>query len=457
MGTNIKVAKNRGIKGLAWPPARALHEFATPGQFVPLHEREGRVKALQQTRMNETTAPQEPSAGQGIPPGGHNRLLKIALVSAYDFTSQGGVQTHIRELARQLRAWGHDVRIVAPCSDVSKVPDDGFIPMGNPFPLPSRGSTGRISISIWLRPKIKRMMDEQRFDIIHMHEPFASYVCVGMLSQSTAVNVATFHAFPGSRVYKAGGSRIAQPYFNRFHGQIAVSPPALSYISGLFQADYELIPNGVQIDQYQGGVEPFPHLQDGMINLLFLGRSDKRKGLKYLLLAYSKLKWDWPNLRLIVVGPDNPDPECQRIIAERSLQDVEFVGTVSDEDKARYFKTADLYCSPATGGESFGIVLVEAMSAGLPIVASKIPGYETVVGNEIEALTFPPKDVDALSVSITRVLKDQNLKKRLTANGLKRAEEFRWERVAQRVMDYYMVCMERAAQNPGHTNRVPLF
>ncbi len=372
------------------------------------------------------------------------RPLKIGLASAYDFASRGGVQTHIRELARQLRAWGHDVRIIAPCGEPSKVEDEGFIPMGKPFPLPSRGSVGRISVSVWLRGKIKEMMDEQQFDIIHMHEPFSSYVCVGMLSQSNAVNIATFHAYPGSRVYDMGGARIAQPYFKMLHGRIAVSQPAKEFISSYFAGDYELIPNGVRIDQYREGVEPFPHLQDGMINLLFLGRADKRKGLKYLLLAYSKLKWDWPNLRLIVLGPGNPNAECQRIIGERSLQDVMFAGAVSDEDKFRYLKTADIYCSPATGGESFGIVLVEAMAAGLPTVASEIPGYMTVVRNGIEAVTFPPKDVDALAEALATVLRDADLKERLAANALRRADEFRWERVARRVLDYYIECMDKA-------------
>ena len=321
--------------------------------------------------MDRLAAEHDVTVTESIAPGVPERPLKIGLASAYDFASRGGVQTHIRELGQQLRAWGHDVRIVAPCSDTSKVSDEGFIPMGKPFPLPSRGSVGRISVSVWLRGKIKEMLDEQQFDVIHMHEPFSSYVCVGMLSQSNAVNIATFHAYPGSRVYDVGGARIAQPYFEKLHGRIAVSQPAKEYISSHFESDYEIIPNGVRIDQYQQGVEPFSHLQDGMINLLFLGRADKRKGLKYLLLAYSKLKWDWPNLRLIVLGPGNPDAECQRIMGERSLRDVMFVGAVSDEDKFRYLKTADIYCSPATGGESFGMVLVEAMAAGLPIVASR--------------------------------------------------------------------------------------
>ncbi|MYB48613.1 MAG: glycosyltransferase family 4 protein [Dehalococcoidia bacterium] len=402
--------------------------------------------------MDHLAAEREGQVTEGIAPGVSERPLKIGLASAYDFASRGGVQTHIRELGQQLRTWGHDVRIVAPCSDTSKVDDEGFIPMGKPFPLPSRGSVGRISVSVWLRGKIKEMLDEQQFDVIHMHEPFSSYVCVGMLSQSEAVNIATFHAYPGSRVYDVGGARIAQPYFEKLHGRIAVSQPAKEYISSHFDSDYEIIPNGVRIDQYQQGVEPFPHLQDGMINLLFLGRADKRKGLKYLLLAYSKLKWDWPNLRLIVMGPGNPNGECQRIMGERSLQDVMFVGGVSDEDKFRYLKTADVYCSPATGGESFGMVLVEAMAAGLPVVASEIPGYMTVVRNGIEAMTFPPKDVGALVDALGKVLEDADLKRRLAGNALRRAEEFRWERVARRVLDYYVSCMNGV----GRSREVPV-
>lgn len=393
------------------------------------------------------------SLAESAAPGGRGRVFKIALASAYDLASRGGVQTHVRELARQLRAWGHDVRIVGPCSDVSRVEDDGFIPMGKPVPLPSRGSVGRISISVWLRSRIKRMLDQEHFDIIHMHEPFSSYVCVGMLSQSTSVNIGTFHAFPGSRVYNFGGARVAQRYFNMLHGRIAVSQPAKEFISGIFPSDYTLIPNGVQIDQYQGDIEPLQRFRDGMINLLFLGRGDKRKGLKYLLLAYSKLKWDWPNLRLIVIGPGNPNAECQRIVAERSLRDVVFVGGVSDEDKFRYLRTADVYCSPATGGESFGLVLVEAMASGLPVVASEIPGYKTVLRNGVDGLTFPPKDVRALAESLGRVLTDQVLRHRLAENALQRAEVFRWERVARQVMDYYAECYDAVHRSNENARR----
>ena len=164
---------------------------------------------------------------------------------------------------------------------------------------------------------------------------------------------------------------------------------------------------------------------------------EKRKGLKHLLAAYSKLKWDWPNLRLLVVGGGNPDADSMRIISERNLQDLVFLGRVSDEDKFRYYKTADIYCAPATGKESFGIVLLEAMAAGVPIVASAIEGYSSVVKHGREGLLVPPKDEDALADAIAELLKDADLRRRLATAGVVQVQDYRWERVAQRVMDCY--------------------
>lgn len=373
-----------------------------------------------------------------------DRLLRIGLISPYDFASPGGVQSHIRELASQFRDWGHRVRIIGPCSDRSEVNDKGFIPMGKPISLPSRGSIARVSIAVWLRPRMAKLLESERFDVVHVHEPFASYVCLGILSQSQTTNVATFHAYPGSRLYHMGGSMIAKRYLPKLHGRITVSQPALDYISNILPGSYDLIPNGLAIKQFQNSINPLEQYQDGMINLLFLGRSDKRKGLKYLLLAYSQLKWDWPNLRLIVAGPGNPDGECQRIIAERGIEDVVFVGEVSDEDKVRYYVTADIYCSPATGGESFGIVLVEGMAAGKPIVASDIPGYASVLRDGVEGILVPPKDYTKLAESIAKLLQDPQMRDRLARNGLQRAQDFRWENVADRVMAHYQVAIEKA-------------
>ena len=377
-----------------------------------------------------------------------DRPIKIALVSAFDYAVPGGVNNHIRELAAQFESWGHPVKVIAPCSAPQDVNDANFIPMGTPVPVPSRGSIARITFSVWLHPRIKKLLHEESFDIIHLHEPFSGYLPVDILWQSKAVNVATFHAYPGSRLYRMGGTQLARPYFRKLHGLIAVSQPALSRIRRRFPGDYQFIPNGIRVDDFGNGVAPLPQFQDGMINLLFFGRLEKRKGLRYLLSAYGRLKWDWPNLRLLVVGRGKPDDESYRIMSERNLQDVVLVGGVSDEEKARYFSSADIYCSPATGGESFGIVLLEAMAAGKPIVATSIDGYSSVITDGKEGLLVPPKDDEALADAIASLLKNPSLRVSLTTHGRQKAEEFRWERVAKRVMDYYLSCLDAVGTPP---------
>ena len=376
-----------------------------------------------------------------------DRLIKIALVSGYDYASHGGVTEHIRRLAAQFESWGHSVRVVAPCSAPQRVADENFIPMGRPVPVPANGSIARVSLSVWLRPRIKRLLRAERFDVIHLHEPFSGFVPLSVLSVSETVNIATFHSFRNSRFYRIGGTRLSMPYFRRLHGLIATSQPARDLMSRHFPGNYAVIPNGIQVDDYSNGVAPFPHLRDGMINLLFLGRLEKRKGLKYMLAAYSRLKWDWPNLRLLVVGPGGPDEESYRIMSERNLQDVVFVGNVSDDERARYYKTADIFCSPATGRESFGIVLLEAMAARKPIVATSIEGYSSVITHGKEGLLVPPKNDEALANAIAALLKDSGLRDSLAANGQRRAQEFRWERVAREVMDHYVASSNGKSEN----------
>lgn len=368
-----------------------------------------------------------------------DRPAKIALVSPYDHAFFGGVPDHINSLAGQFRQWGHTVKIIGPCSDPSRVEDRDFIPMGRPVPVPSGGSIARVSFSVWLRPRIKQLLAYEAFDYIHLHEPFAGLVTANVLSQmdpSTSVAIGTFHTYGGTRLYKVGFKRLAAPYNRKLRGRIAVSEPARQFINRQFPGHYEIIPNGIKVDDFDQA-EPLPHLQDGKVNLLFVGRLEKRKGLKYLLGAFSRLKWDFPELRLIIVGPGKPDAESYRIISERNLQDVEFVGKVSEEDKARYYKSAHIYCSPATGKESFGIVLLEAMAAGTPVVATSIAGYSSVISDQKDGLLVPPKDDEALAEAIARLMKDRGLGLALSANGRAKAEGYRWETVAGKVLDYY--------------------
>ncbi len=364
--------------------------------------------------------------------------MKIGFVSPYDYAVNGGVNEHIAGLAGQFASWGHDVRIIAPCSN-GNISDEGFIPMGRAVPVPSGGSIARISLSLWLRPRIKSLLLQEAFDVIHIHEPFSGAVPVNVLSVASSVPsviVGTFHTFLGTRLYKVGAQRFAMRYFRRLQGRIAVSKPARDFISQHFPGDYEIIPNGINVRNFTDAT-PFPDLIDGRTNILFVGRLEKRKGLRYLLGAYSRLKWDWPDIRLLVVGRGKPDEESYRIIAERNLQDVVFLGNVSEEDKARYYKSADIYCSPATGRESFGVVLLEAMAAGAPVVASNIEGYSSVITHDREGLLVPPKDEARLAEALDALLAMPEHRRRLAAQARTTVEQFDWEVVASRVMDYY--------------------
>ena len=224
-----------------------------------------------------------------------DRPLKIGLFSPYDHAVHGGVRSHISQLASQFREWGHQVRIVAPTSSPQSIDDPDFIPMGRPVPLPSAGSMARVSLSVWLRPQIKDLLTRERFDVLHSHEPLSGYAtigAVGLVDTSSTVNVATFHSYRSRRVWWAiGADKLANPLLRRLHGRIAVSEPAAEFISKHYPGEYEVIPNGITVDDFIPA-QPLPELMDGKINLLFLSRLEKRKGLKYLLSAYGKLKWD---------------------------------------------------------------------------------------------------------------------------------------------------------------------
>jgi phosphatidylinositol alpha-mannosyltransferase len=324
--------------------------------------------------------------------------------------------------------------------------------LGRSVPLPSGGSIARVSLSWWLYPKVRALLKKEQFDIIHLHEPMAPILPLCVLEFSKSVNVGTFHASYSRQHLYRFTSPIIKRWQKRLHGNIAVSPAARRYVNNTFPGDYEIIPNGIDFKHFSGNVSPLPQYQDGKLNILFVGRLEKRKGLQYLLEAYSKLKWEIPNIRLIVVGPGNPDKESYRILSSHNLQDVDFVGKVSYDDLPRYYASADIFCSPATGAESFGIVLLEAMAAGKPVVASDIEGFRGVMTDGEHGLLVPKKDSDALADALGKLARDPELRSKLGGQGNRTAEEYRWEVVAGRVEKYYNTCLQ--AQN-GSINGKP--
>ena len=363
--------------------------------------------------------------------------MKIALVSPYDYAYPGGVVNHICHLYDQFIKMGHMAKIITPCSD-KKACLDGrdIIALGRPFPVPSGGSIARATISPALSPSVRAILERERFDIIHLHEPLGSTLPLTILRASQSVNVGTFHACHR----EPRGYQMMRPFvirwFNKLDGKIAVSQPAMNFISKHFPGDYKIIPNGIDVEHFSAGVSPIESFCDGKLNILFVGRLEKRKGLRYLLGAYKEVKRELPHSRLIVVGP-GARQEYERLVSQAGLKDVVFTGYVSSEDLPRYYKTADLFCAPATGEESFGIVLLEAMAAGKPIVASHIEGYASVMSHSVEGLLVPPKDEQALASAIIYLLSDESLRREMGSKGRLKAGEYDWQNIARRVMEYY--------------------
>jgi phosphatidylinositol alpha-mannosyltransferase len=369
--------------------------------------------------------------------------MKIALVTPYDWALPGGVNQHIAPRAERLRSCGNEVTIVAPCSKPRRDDPEYLTVIGESgFGLPATGSVANISIAYNLGPRVKALVAREQFDVVHVHEPFMPLLPFQFLRYSNGTLIATFHAARegGSRLY-AYSKFIIRPWWGRLAGRIAVSRPALRLIGKHFADRYRIIPNGVDCG-YFGGGEPIEDLRDGKRNILFLGRLEKRKGLPFLLEAYAKVKPDFPETRLVVVGGDGGlRSVCELYVERNRLADVVFTGYVPDEARPDYFKTADVYCAPNTGGESMGVVLLEALAAGAPIVASRIEGFSDVINEGEEGFLVPPRDSDALAAGLKRLLSDQPLRTKMSRKALKTARSYDWGRVSTQILDYYQECM----------------
>ncbi len=370
--------------------------------------------------------------------------MKIGLVSPYVYPLPGGVTQHVRYLYENLRIRGHDVRILTSSHGLQRSSEGDVIRLGKGFSMPANGSVGTVTVSPRYISQVRGVLERERFDVLHFHEPFVPFLSLVILRESQSVNVATFHAFGGWSPAYEFGSRALRGYADRLHGRIAVSAAARHFIDRYFPGYYKVIPNGVDVERFQRSV-PLARWQDGTRNILFVGRFEPRKGLLDLLKAYRILRKIDSGCRLLVVGGGPQEREARRYVATRRLVGVEFLGRVSDDEKAQLFRTTDVYVSPATGGESFGIVLLEAMASGAPIVASDIHGYKGVVRRGREGLLVPPREPKQLAAAMARLLRDHELAAQMSAAGPLRAEDFSWPRVTAKVDDYYGFVIRRLA------------
>jgi phosphatidylinositol alpha-mannosyltransferase len=382
--------------------------------------------------------------------------MKIALVSPYDFAYPGGVANHISSLYKYLTNMGHEVKVIAPASKAVTTFGDDFTTIGKPRPIPTSGSVIRISLSVRLASTIKEVLDREKFDIVHLHEPFMPMLCSAVLRFSNTVNIGTFHASDGTPGYNFAwplGRMMVKRRTYKLDGKIAVSKSAMRYASKYVSGDFTIIPNGIDLEHFSPDVPPLPQFNDGRPNILFLGRLEKRKGLDYLFRAYRQVKQEMPEVRLLIVGPGTRlRKRFERWVRQHKMKDVIFTGAATYADLPRYYKTADIFCSPATGRESFGIVLVEAMSMGKPVVATTIEGYASVVTHGEEGLLVPPKDSGKLAQALLILLKDKALQQRMGEKGKLTARNYSWEKIARSVFDFYLKAMSTSPRRKTVNN-----
>jgi phosphatidylinositol alpha-mannosyltransferase len=362
--------------------------------------------------------------------------LKVALVTPYGYPHPGGVNDHVRNQYEQLRGLGHDAWIITSKYGKERESEGHVIRLGTGWAFPTNGSIGRVTLGWQFKEQAREILAEHAFDILHFHEPLVPFLSPTVLDQSETVNIATFHAFGGfSPSYWVGrrwGGRLAE----KLHGRIAVSSAARHFIARYFPGDYRIIPNGVDIEQY-ADARPIPELRDGTLNILFVGRLEERKGLIHLLKAYHRLRKRHIDARLLVVGAGGKLREYRRYVGLRQIRDVEFVGRVSEAQKARYFASSDIFCAPSTGQESFGIVLLEAMAAGVPIVASDIHGYKNVVQRDVSGLLVEPRNHRQLAAALYSLARDPELRRKMGAAGRASAPEYSWPNVTRQVVEFY--------------------
>lgn len=369
--------------------------------------------------------------------------MKVALISYHSFLKPGGVKRHILGLYQEFKKREIPTKIIAPRRTKKEDYGKDVILLGTSFPLNFSGSESDLCVNF--NPlALESLLKKEKFDVLHFHN-FGFPSSFQILERSKAVNILTFHAdVKGSEFLKIFPIPL---YFLKTVLQwkvssiIGVSSLALELFKD-FKGPKKIIPNGVDLKEFTLQGPKIEKFQDGKINILFLGRIEKRKGLIYLLRAYKILEKKFSNLRLIVVGEGNLKKECEDWIKFNKLKEVVFEGEIPFDRIPLYYRTASIFVSPAIKGESFGIVLLEAMASGLPVVAFSNPGYREVMRGRGRKFLAPPLDYKALAKKIEILIKNKSLRKNLGKWGEIKAQKYSWSNIADQVLDFYNFCMK---------------
>ncbi|MFN8454681.1 MAG: glycosyltransferase family 4 protein [Anaerolineae bacterium] len=376
--------------------------------------------------------------------------MKIALISPYDFPYPGGVTEHIAALAQGMQQRGHEVHILAANSGhQSKLVSNVQAVTQHVTTVCIAGATARVGLSPLSFMRLKKILQHEAFDVLHLHEPLTPGITWWSLLLASAlprtVTIGTFHAYHERPNWLyAQGKPIFRYFFSQLDSLIAVSKAAHAFADRMFPGDYRIIPNGVDLMRFGQKSKTKLTGAPDPLTILFVGRLDRRKGFVYLLEAFWRLKPHYPQLRLRVVGPftAQESQSYQRCVQAHGVTDVEFVGYVPPEELPTFYHQAHIFCAPSMGFESFGIVLLEAMAAGVPVIASDIAGYRTLIVDGQEGLLTPPGQPEALAAALGYLLDRPWLRQKMGRLGQLKARNYSWDGIVDKVLDVYQDTIE---------------
>ena len=392
------------------------------------------------------------ASSESLPIDSESRL-RIGLICPYSLTTPGGVQGQVMGLARSLRKMGHEVRVLGPCDGA---PPDTFVtPIGESLPTVANGSIAPLAPDPSAALRTIRVLRDEQFDVLHLHEPLTPGANITALVMRTAPIVATFHAAGESLSYKYLSAPL-KGFASAINHRVAVSKDAVLLAQRYIGGDYQILPNGVELDRFLSNSHTLrPTSNDSNAarqSIFFCGRHEPRKGLEILLQAHATL----PDTVDLLIASEGPETErLKREWAGDSR--IVWLGRISDADKAMHLSQADVFCAPSIGGESFGVVLIEAMAAATPIVASALDGYMNVATNEIDALLVEPNSPTDLEAALRRILLDQKLAERLVVQGQIRANGFSMIQLAQTYVEIYRRVIAESQNRPSRRQRVRKF
>jgi phosphatidylinositol alpha-mannosyltransferase len=366
--------------------------------------------------------------------------VRIGVVCPYSLGTPGGVQNHVRDLAEALLAVGHEVSVLAPVDDTDAVPPY-VVSSGRAVGVPYNGSVARVTFGPRTAARVKNWLAEGDFDVVHVHEPMTPSASIIALWSADGPFVATFHTWQVRSRAMSAAAGLLRPALEKIDARIAVSENARSMMVQHIGGEAVVIPNGLSVDRFHGAPRPQWQGDDGTIS--FLGRMDEpRKGLDVLLKAVPALVAERPGLKVVVAGAGQAD-EARRSLPAGCRGNVLFVGAIDDRARADMLAGSDLYIAPHLGGESFGIVLLEAMAAGAPVLASDLAAFRQVLDGGRLGELFEPGDHHELASRALRLLSTPDERHKLRRAGLSAVQRYDWSVLLPELLSVYELVARR--------------